>query len=348
MGFDNKPKVAETFQPENRGYDQMAMNLMNQFLSGQNTPQVGTNIQAPDMPLHERAATQMGQSIDQYGPAMEKFMYGMMQGGGRQNLDNMTRAMRQQGRMNDQQTLNDVKASGIPMRSSGMEGAAAQALAQNRLQRNMQMGQMELDNERYAQQNQWQGAQGLSGMPGYYAQPSSIEASMLGLRQPYDMANIQNERFNAEMQNQQQGYGANLMGQFLQNNWYQPERVMYNPYNFARDTLLPGMFQFGGAALGAGLSDVAYKESILGIENPGEKIDKLRGVTYRWTPSARFFGAEYTGEDAGVIAQEVEEVIPEAVIEVDGVKRVSYPALTGLVIEEIKSLRQRVSALEGE
>lgn len=217
-------------------------------MSGQNAPELRTNIQAPDTPLHEQAATRMNQSIGAYGSDMEKMMYGMMQGGGRQNLDNIQRTMQQQGRMNDQNLMNDLKASGIPMNSSAMQGAAAQALAQNRLQRNMQMGQLGLDNERYAQQQQFAGAQGLQSMPGYYAQPSTMEAQMLGLRQPYDMANIQNERLNAEFANAQQGYGANLMSQFLQNNWYQPERLTYTPYNFMRDTLLPGVIQGGTAA----------------------------------------------------------------------------------------------------
>ena len=47
----------------------------------------------------------------------------------------------------------------------------------------------------------------------------------------------------------------------------------------------------------------------------------------------------------GVIAQEMEKVIPELVSEYDGVKSVSYGNITAVLIEAIKELNQKVENL---
>jgi hypothetical protein len=85
-------------------------------------------------------------------------------------------------------------------------------------------------------------------------------------------------------------------------------------------------------------SDRNLKTDIETIENALTLVNKLRGVTFTWKESGV--------PGMGVIAQEAEEIIPEVVYEVDGVKSVSYGNLIGLLIESIKELTQEVDYLK--
>lgn len=78
------------------------------------------------------------------------------------------------------------------------------------------------------------------------------------------------------------------------------------------------------------MSDKRYKENIKPINNALEKLEKIEGVTFRYK--------ENQEHSAGVIAQQVEEVLPEAVIEKDGIKYVKYDAIVGLLVSAIKEL----------
>ena len=92
-------------------------------------------------------------------------------------------------------------------------------------------------------------------------------------------------------------------------------------------------------------SDRKLKENIQVVPNALDKVEALNGVTFDWkrdgTPSA------------GVIAQEVQEVLPEAVKEVTPLKggdshlSVNYHALTSILIEAIKELKAEVEQLKG-
>jgi hypothetical protein len=86
-------------------------------------------------------------------------------------------------------------------------------------------------------------------------------------------------------------------------------------------------------------SDESLKENIQTIDNACDKVSKLRGVSYNK------IGEE--DKKIGVIAQEIETVVPEVVTEdVDGIKSVSYTNLVGLLIQSNKELIERVSELE--
>ena len=50
----------------------------------------------------------------------------------------------------------------------------------------------------------------------------------------------------------------------------------------------------------------------------------------------------------GVIAQEVEEIVPELVSESDGIKNVSYGNITALLIEAIKEQQEQINNLKQE
>jgi len=88
-------------------------------------------------------------------------------------------------------------------------------------------------------------------------------------------------------------------------------------------------------------SDVRLKSNINTLEHGLEKINNLRGVTY--TRDGR--------ENIGVIAQEIEEVLPNIVLTADdemGTKSVDYGRITAVLIEAVKELTKRVEELENK
>jgi hypothetical protein len=101
-------------------------------------------------------------------------------------------------------------------------------------------------------------------------------------------------------------------------------------------------------------SDVALKENIINIPNPLEAIKKLNGVLFDWKKSyidqkGGEDGYFVRKKDVGVIAQEVEKVLPEAVAQrPDGIKAVKYDRLTCLLIEAVKVLTDKVEKLTQE
>jgi len=99
-------------------------------------------------------------------------------------------------------------------------------------------------------------------------------------------------------------------------------------------------------------SDVALKENIHNISSPMEKVQNLNGVLFDWKQE---FIDSKGGEDGyfvrktdvGVIAQDVEKVLPEVVgTRPDGVKAVKYDRLCALLIECVKDLQLQVNDLK--
>ena len=95
-------------------------------------------------------------------------------------------------------------------------------------------------------------------------------------------------------------------------------------------------------------SDKTLKENISNIENAVDKVSKINGVYYNWTFEAqekhKHFGKE---KEIGVIAQEVEEVLPEIVqTRDDGTKAVKYERLCALLIESVKELKKEIEELK--
>ena len=99
-------------------------------------------------------------------------------------------------------------------------------------------------------------------------------------------------------------------------------------------------------------SDESLKENVKNIENPLEKVSQINGVTFDWTED---YIKENGGEDkyfvrkndVGVIAQEVEKVLPEVVAtREDGIKAVKYDRIVALLIESIKELKKEIEELK--
>lgn len=86
------------------------------------------------------------------------------------------------------------------------------------------------------------------------------------------------------------------------------------------------------------LSDIALKENINTIENSLTLIEKLDGITFNWKNTGKL--------SAGVIANQVESILPQLISSMNGYKTVNYNGLIGLLIEAIKSLNEKLSKLE--
>ena len=90
-------------------------------------------------------------------------------------------------------------------------------------------------------------------------------------------------------------------------------------------------------------SDISLKENIETIPNALDKVLALRGVEYNR------IDLEEKPRQIGVIAQEVEEVIPEVVITgEEGIKSVAYGNLVALLIESVKELKAEVNELKAK
>jgi len=93
-------------------------------------------------------------------------------------------------------------------------------------------------------------------------------------------------------------------------------------------------------------SDVRLKDNIQVIKGSLDKIDGIRGVEFDWNDKSPGWAQE-RGHDIGVIAQEVQKVVPEIVVErKNGYLGVDYKRLVPLLIESVKKLRQEVEDLK--
>ena len=89
-------------------------------------------------------------------------------------------------------------------------------------------------------------------------------------------------------------------------------------------------------------SDERLKDNITPIEDPLAKVLSLSGNSFDWNNQS-----SHTGKDIGVIAQEIEKVLPEIVTtRENGFKAVQYEKITPLLIEAIKELSHKVDDLQ--
>jgi len=101
-------------------------------------------------------------------------------------------------------------------------------------------------------------------------------------------------------------------------------------------------------------SDIRLKKNIKTIEGALSKVNQLRGVTYNWNKAS---GKDTEIKQLGMIADEVEEIIPELVKTdsvkgsfdekgLDNIKSLKYGNVVGLLVEAVKELSAKVTALE--
>jgi hypothetical protein len=94
-------------------------------------------------------------------------------------------------------------------------------------------------------------------------------------------------------------------------------------------------------------SDRRWKDNITPIESPLQKLLKLGGYEFDWREDSVVHGNK--GHDVGVIAQEVESVLPQAVqTRSSGMKAVRYEKLIPLLIETIKEQQKQIDELKNK
>ena len=88
-------------------------------------------------------------------------------------------------------------------------------------------------------------------------------------------------------------------------------------------------------------SDERIKTNIRPLEDPLAKVIQLRGVMYDRTDIE-------SNDNIGMIAQEVESVIPQLVSETNGVKSLAYSNMVAVLVEAIKDQQKQIDALREE
>ena len=119
-----------------------------------------------------------------------------------------------------------------------------------------------------------------------------------------------------------------------------------NPFKFFGN----GNFTATGCVVGSNIacpSDARFKRKIETLPNALGVVEKLRGVRYEWR-SEEFPDRDFVkGEQIGLVAQEVREIVPQAVIEQsDGYLAVDYARLVPLLIEGMKEQQRQIDELK--
>jgi hypothetical protein len=117
---------------------------------------------------------------------------------------------------------------------------------------------------------------------------------------------------------------------------------------FTSNVQISGSLSVVGDVVAYSTSDERLKENIQPIQNALNKVESISGNTYNWKDGFNEIHP-YTGHDVGVIAQELEKVLPEGVIERDnGYKAVNYEKIVPLLIQAIKELNEKIKQLESK
>jgi len=91
-------------------------------------------------------------------------------------------------------------------------------------------------------------------------------------------------------------------------------------------------------------SDKRLKDNIEVIPDALDKVKQIRGVSWDWNDLT-----DLEGHDVGVIAQELEQVLPELVVDrTNGFKAVRYEKIVALLIEAVKDQQSQIDELKSK
>ncbi len=185
---------------------------------------------------------------------------------------------------------------------------------------------------------QFQGAQlggQLAGVPGQLAgQGTQLANQLLGIggiqqQLPIGQAGANQARFN-EAQGFNNPFLSQLLGPALGTSAFDTAVFQGFRQPHFLEATAGGI---GGAIGGIAASDIKVKQNVVHIEGALGKIGRLDGKTFNYIGQGE--------KTAGVIAQDVEKVLPEAVIEINGIKYVNYNAVIGLLINAVNELQRK-------
>ena len=129
------------------------------------------------------------------------------------------------------------------------------------------------------------------------------------------------------------------------------KRAVKIPAASGVDTLqVTGSISATGDITAFNTSDERLKENIVTIVNPIEKIKQVKGVEFTWKPGFEKVHMFGTGSDIGVIAQDVQKILPQIVSEniFHNYLGVQYDKLTPLLVESVKELSKKIEELENK
>jgi hypothetical protein len=109
---------------------------------------------------------------------------------------------------------------------------------------------------------------------------------------------------------------------------------------------VPGRIDASGDVVAFSTSDRNLKENFSNISDALSKVESISGYEFDWKLEHKHHHG-FEGHDIGVIAQEIESVLPEAVTTRDsGFKGVKYEKIVPLLIEAIKELSAEIKELK--
>tara|TARA_R100000027_G_scaffold62634_1_gene54825 strand:+ start:45 stop:554 length:510 start_codon:yes stop_codon:yes gene_type:complete len=124
-------------------------------------------------------------------------------------------------------------------------------------------------------------------------------------------------------------------------------KLVRSDYNSSDALSVTGSISCTGNITAFASSDERLKENIQPIQEPLKKINQISGVEFDWVDGFDEVH-NFTGHDVGVIAQELEPILPEitSLSKVNGYWGVKYEKISPLLIEGIKELSKKVEELE--
>jgi hypothetical protein len=145
------------------------------------------------------------------------------------------------------------------------------------------------------------------------------------------------------------GLPSGTSGQTLRNNgtsWIANSLIFNNGTRIGINTTSPSslyMLHVNGDVGALGFyysSDRSLKKDIAPLKDSLSKIVKMNGVSFKWKETGK--------ESIGLIAQDVEQVFPEAVTGEEGSKSIDYSALVASLIEAVKEQQTEIEWLKKE
>jgi hypothetical protein len=136
-----------------------------------------------------------------------------------------------------------------------------------------------------------------------------------------------------------------------QNNGINTGSASIGCYNLvaANDINASGNITAGGDVIAFSTSDVRLKDNVTPIANSLANIDLINGYTFTWKDSTTTLDVPRQGNDIGVIAQEIQSILPTAVSEREnGYLAVDYQRLVPFLISCVKELKTEVTQLQNE
>jgi len=177
----------------------------------------------------------------------------------------------------------------------------------------------------------------MASMPGQLAGQGQ-QLAALGLGQMAGMGAEQRGIGQQQLSAEQQKWAE---AQAYQNPWlqYLPTALGASAFDTVVGQKDPSMAsEMAPYAMAAALafSDARVKENVKPIDSALDKVEKLTGYSYNYTFNSP------DNRNGGVIAQDLEEVLPDAVSEINGVKFVRYDAVIALLVNAVKELAEIV------